>query len=87
MGWESWLRVFLLNAVLGGVIALALVLWRGAGRETARRVWSVLRSLGRGQAPYLAQPELDVTTGLGRTLPRGVVVALAVLVWKFSGWR
>ncbi|MFN8685362.1 MAG: prepilin peptidase [Acidobacteriota bacterium] len=87
LGWESWLRVFLLNAVLGGVVALALVLWRGAGRETARRVWSVLRSLGRGQAPYLAQPELDVTTGLGRTLPRGVVVALAVLVWKFSGWR
>jgi prepilin peptidase CpaA len=85
LGWESWLRVFLINAVLGGVVALALVLWRRAGRETAKRVWSVLRSLGRGEAPYLTQPELDVTSGLGRTLPRGVVVALAVLLWIFIG--
>lgn len=84
LGWESWLRVFLISAVLGGVVALALVLWRGVGRETISRVWSVLRSLGRGEAPYAARPELDVTSGMGRTLPRGVVVAAAVVMWMIG---
>ncbi|MCX6613354.1 MAG: A24 family peptidase [Acidobacteria bacterium] len=85
MGVEQWLRLFLISAILGGVVALGLVVLRGAAGETLKSTWFVLTSLGRGVAPYEAKPELDVTTGLGRTLPRGVVVAAAVLVW--IAWR
>ncbi|MBM3761639.1 MAG: prepilin peptidase [Acidobacteria bacterium] len=81
LGVDVWLRVFLISAILGGVIALGMVFWRGALRETFKRLWMILRSLGRGVAPYRERPELDVTTGLGNTLPRGVVVAIAVVVW------
>ena len=81
LGVEQWLRVFLISAVLGGVVALGLVVWRGALAETLRRVWFVIQSLGRGVAPYREKAELDVTSGQGRTLPRGVVVAMAVMVW------
>lgn len=81
LGLDVWLRVFLISAILGGVIALGLVLWRGALGVTLKRVWFVVTSLGRGVAPYREKPELDVTTGLGNTLPRGVVVALAVIAW------
>lgn len=85
MGVEQWLRLFLISAILGGVVALGLVVLRGALGETLKRTWFVVRSLGRGVAPYVAKPELDVTTGLGRTLPRGVVVAMAVVVWIVWG--
>jgi prepilin peptidase CpaA len=85
LGFEQWLRVFLISAVLGGVVALGLVLWRGVAGETMKRVWFVLRSLGRGVAPYREKAELDVSSGLGRSLPRGVVVAMAVLVWLAYG--
>jgi prepilin peptidase CpaA len=85
LGFEQWLRVFLISAVLGGVVALALVLWRGVAGETMKRVWFVLRSLGRGVAPYREKAELDVSSGLGRSLPRGVVVAMAVVVWLAYG--
>ncbi len=81
MGVDQWLRMFLISAILGGVVALVLVLMRGALGETLKRTWFVVKSLGRGVAPYAAKPELDVTTGLGQTLPRGVVVAMAVVVW------
>lgn len=81
LGVEQWLRVFLISAVLGGVVALGLVVWRGVLAETLRRVWFVIQSLGRGVAPYREKAELDVTSGQGRTLPRGVVVAMAVVVW------
>ena len=69
----------------GALVALALVLWRGVAGETMKRVWFVLRSLGRGVAPYREKAELDVSSGLGHSLPRGVVVAMAVLVWLAYG--
>ena len=81
MGVDDWLRFFILNAVLGGVVALGFVLSRGVVGETVKRVGFVLSSLLRGKAPYESRPELDVRSGLGRTLPRGVVVAFAVVVW------
>jgi prepilin peptidase CpaA len=85
MGVEQWLRLFLISAILGGVVALGLVLMRGALAETLKRTWFVVSSLGRGVAPYQGKPELDVSSGLGRTMPRGVVVAMAVLVWMVFG--
>jgi prepilin peptidase CpaA len=85
MGVEQWLRLFLISAILGGVVALGLVLMRGALGETLKRTWFVVKSLGRWVAPYQAKPELDVSSGLGRTMPRGVVVAMAVVVWLLFG--
>jgi len=87
MGMEQWLRMFVISAVLGGVVALGMVLLRGAFGETMRRVWFVLKSLGRGRAPYREKAELDVGSGLGQTMPRGVVVAMAVVVWMLWNSR
>ena len=81
MGVEDWLRFFILNAILGGVVALGFVFSRGVVGETVKRVGFVFSSLLMGKAPYESRPELDVRSGLGRTLPRGVVVAFAVVVW------
>lgn len=85
MGVDDWLRLFIISAVLGGVVALGFVLSRGVVGETMKRVGFVLSSLFRGKAPYESRPELDVSSGLGRTLPRGVVVAMAVVGWTVWG--
>ena len=86
MGVDDWLRFFIVSAILGGVVALGFVLSRGVLGETLKRVGFVLFSLVRGKAPYESKPELDVRSGLGRTLPRGVVVAMAVSGWMMW-WR
>lgn len=85
LGLEAWLRVFVINAILGGVVALVVVVVRGMGKETFRRIWFVMKSLGRGTAPYQERAELDVTSGLGRSLPRGVIIAMAVGIWVVWG--
>lgn len=85
MGVDDWLRFFIVSAVLGGVVALGFVLSHGVMGETVKRVGFVLSSLVRGKAPYESRPELDVRSGLGRTLPRGVVVAMAVAGWALWG--
>ncbi len=85
LGVDDWLRLFVISAVLGGVVAIGFVLSRGVLRETFVRVGFVLSSLVRGRAPYRTKPELDVGSGMGRTLPRGVIVAMAYLGWIF--WR
>lgn len=87
LGVDDWLRLFILSALLGGVVAIGFVLSRGVARETFRRIGFVLSSLVRGRAPYKAKPELDVTSGLGRTLPRGVVVAMAAIAWLLMTTR
>jgi prepilin peptidase CpaA len=85
LGVEQWFRVFLISAVLGGVVALGIVVRERAGRETLQRIGFVWSSLLRGGRPYEERPELDVQSGRGRMLPRGVVVAAATLVWL--AWR
>ena len=81
LGVDDWLRLFIVSAVLGGVVAIGFVMSRGVLGETFRRVGFVLSSLVRGRAPYKTNPELDVGSGMGRTLPRGVIVAMAYVGW------
>ncbi len=85
LGLDDWLKLFMISALLGGVVAIGFVLSRGVLGETFRRIGFVLSSLVRGQAPYQTKPELDVGSGMGRTLPRGVIVGMAYLGWIL--WR
>ncbi|MES1261460.1 MAG: prepilin peptidase [Acidobacteriota bacterium] len=68
--------VFVLTAVLGGVIALALVLFRGRLRQTLFNVARILRDMIRLRAPYRSSPEFDVTTTKGLRLPHGALIAV-----------
>ncbi|MEO5952330.1 MAG: A24 family peptidase [Chloroflexia bacterium] len=84
LGVAAWLKVFFISAILGGVVAIVLVVVRGMGKETFSRMAHVMRSLASGKAPYEEKPELDVSSGLGKALPRGVVAALAVVIWMVA---
>jgi len=85
LGLDDWLRLFIISALLGGVVAIGFVLSRGVLRDTIHRIGFILSSLVHGRAPYQAKPELDVGSGMGRTLPRGVIVGMAYLGWIL--WR
>src|SRR5882672_8999911 len=57
--------VFLLTAVLGGVIALVLLLFRGRVRHTFFNVAWIVKDMVTLRAPYKSNEELDVTTTKG----------------------
>ena len=70
--------VFLLTAVLGGLIAIIYLLFRGRLRHTFFNVAWIMRDLLRLKAPYQSSDELDVTSTKGMRLPHGALMAVGV---------
>jgi prepilin peptidase CpaA len=82
-GPMNCLWIFMLTAVLGGIIALILLLFRGRVRQTFFNVGWIIRDLMHLQAPYKSSDELDVTTTRGLRLPHGAMIAVGVLAFLF----
>jgi prepilin peptidase CpaA len=75
--------IFLLTAILGGIIALFLLLFRGRVRQTFFNVGWIIRDLSHLQAPWRSSDELDVTTNKGMRLPHGAMIAVGALAFIF----
>jgi prepilin peptidase CpaA len=82
-GWSNCLWIFLLTAVLGGVIALILLMFRGRVRHTFFNVGWMIQDLLHLRAPYRSNEELDVTSNKGMRLPHGAMIAVGVLAFFF----
>jgi prepilin peptidase CpaA len=75
--------IFILTAVLGGIIALLLLIFRGRVRQTFFNVGWIIRDLLHLQAPWRSSDELDVTTNKGMRLPHGAMIAVGALAFIF----
>jgi prepilin peptidase CpaA len=75
--------IFLLTAILGGIIALLLLIFRSRVRQTFFNVGWIIRDLLHLQAPWRSSDELDVTTNKGMRLPHGAMIAVGVLAFIF----
>lgn len=73
--------VFLLTAVLGGLIALILLLFKGRVRHTFFNVGWIIKDIVSFRAPYKSNEELDVTTTKGMRLPHGAMIAVGALAF------
>jgi prepilin peptidase CpaA len=82
-GPGNCLWIFLLTAILGGIIALILLLFRGRVRQTFFNVGWIIRDLLHLQAPWRSSEELDVTTNKGLRLPHGAMIAVGALAFIF----
>lgn len=68
--------VFLLTAILGGVIAMLVLLVHKRVRHTFFNVSWIISDLTKFRAPYRSSGELDVTTAKGMRLPHGAMIAV-----------
>ena len=80
-GWRIWLVIFIITGILGGVIAIVFLLFRGRLRKTLWNVGFLLSRIMQLKAPYTENPELDVRSGQGLRLPHGAVIALGTVVF------
>jgi len=80
-GPAHWLRIFLLTALCGGVVAVVLIVMRGRFRHTMSNAGAVLANLSRAQPPYRSSPELDVRSTAGLRLPHAVMIGCATLLY------
>jgi prepilin peptidase CpaA len=66
--------IFLLAAILGGVIAMVILVWHKRVRHTFFNLSFMMSDLAKLRAPYKSSEELDVTTSKGMRLPHGVSI-------------
>jgi len=85
VGWESWIAIFLITAVLGGFAALVLVTWRGRVKKTLWNVAFILSEMKSGRPAYARREELDVRSPKGLGLPHGAVIAVGTIVFLGLG--
>src|SRR6202142_3569239 len=76
VGWRDWVAIFILSGILGGVLALILMLGAGRFRKTLRNVGSIVGEMLHFRAPHLKSEEFDVKSPLSFRLPQGAVIAL-----------
>ena len=76
VGWPDWIAIFLLSSILGGVLALILMLAKGRFRKTLWNTAHILTEMAHFRAPHLKNEEFDVNSPLSFRLQQGAVIAL-----------
>ncbi len=84
VGPGSWLIIFLITALLGGMAALILVISRKRLGRTFENVRYIFAEMSHLRAPYLTREELSIKGEKAMTLPHGAVIALGC--FAYMGW-
>jgi hypothetical protein len=76
VGWRDWVAIFIISGLLGGVLAIGLMLGKGRFRKTLWNTGYIVAELAHWRAPHLKSEELDVRSPVSFRLPQGAVIAL-----------
>ncbi len=79
VGWERWFGIFLITAIVGGIMAIALVTVRGRFKRTLFNVGFILSEIKHGRPAYVGNEELDVRSPKSMSLPHGAVIAISTI--------
>ena len=79
VGWPNWFGIFIITAIIGGIMALILIAARGRVKKTFWNVGFILSELKRGRPAYMRKEELDVKSPKAMGLPHGAVIAVGTL--------
>jgi len=81
VGWERWFGIFFVTALIGGVMAMILVVSRRRLQKTFFNVGFILSEMKSGRPAYLANEELDVKNKKALGLPHGAVIAVSTVFY------
>jgi prepilin peptidase CpaA len=81
VGWENWFGIFIVTAMIGGVLSLMLVIARGRLQKTMFNVAFIFTEMTSGRPAYLKNEELDVKSNKALGLPHGAVIAVGCIVF------
>ncbi len=78
-GPRDWFGIFLFTAILGGVLALMVIVLRGRVKKTFWNVGYILGEMRHGRPAYINREELDVKNPKSVGLPHGAVIAVGTV--------
>lgn len=81
VGWQNWVAIFVIAAIVGGIMAMILIMARGRVRKTFWNIGYLLNEMRRGRAAHVSHAELDVQSPQSVGLPHGAVIAVATIFY------
>jgi prepilin peptidase CpaA len=81
VGWKNWVAVFVIAAIVGGIMAMILIVARNRVKKTFWNIGYLLDEIRRGRAAYMSREELDVKSPQSVGLPHGAVIAVATIFY------
>ena len=87
VGPSNWFWVFILSNILGGLVAVVLLLSKGRARRTFSNVGYMLNELAHLRPPYAQREELDLQSPKAVTMPHGFAIAIGSFVFLAAGSR
>jgi len=78
-GPRDWFGIFVITAILGGLMALILVVAKKRIWKTAWNLGFIVGELTHGKAAYMSNEELDVKSPKALRMPHGAVIAVGTL--------
>jgi prepilin peptidase CpaA len=79
VGPGNLLSVLMVTVLVAGIMAAALIVWKGRARQTAR---NMLHILGAFFSFHLPGPEVSLDSRQSLKIPFGVAVAIAVILFS-----
>lgn len=80
VGPSSFIAVLIATALSGGVLALALIIWKGRVKETFWNTLFIVGELMHFRAPYSKRTDLDVKDPRSVNMPHGVAIAAGTII-------
>jgi prepilin peptidase CpaA len=81
VGVSDFVGIFVLTALIGGVLAMVLILVKGRVRQTLWNVAYMVGELMKWHAPHLTREQLDVDSAKALRLPGAVRICLGVVAF------
>ncbi len=81
VGPGNWFFIFIVSALVGGVLAVLLTLARGRFRRTMHNLGYMLWEMAHFRPPHLRSEELDIKSPKAVKLPHGAVIALGCFAY------
>jgi prepilin peptidase CpaA len=81
VGYSDFVGIFLLTALIGGVLAIILMLVKGRVRQTLWNVAYMVGELMKFRAPHVTREQLDVGSSKALRLPGAVRICLGVVAF------
>ncbi len=85
VGAANWFGIFIITLLLGGAMAVVLLLSRGKLLNSLWNIGFLLQRLASFQAPY-AREELDISSPRSIKLPHGVAIAGGSIIFLAASW-
>ncbi len=87
VGALHWLKLFAAAALVGGVLAIVMMVAKRRVRRTLWNIAFIFSEFRHFRAPYMKSEELDVKSSRAATMPHGVAIALGTIIYLAILWR